>query len=504
MLPCGYTWLIERFQLPHFPLNHASYIGGTRSRTTDAVGHILEIFPDSYWPGDEPLDHLVFGLKYDGVELALLASLFPRLDSGEIGRWVDHQPTSKYTRIVGFLYEYLLQRSLPVADRQKGNYVEVLDSERYITAPKPLRIERWRVNHNLLGSSWFCPTVRRTSGVENAVDLTVQDRLESLKQQYPLALFQRALDYAYYKETHSSYAIEREQPTPPRTERFVALLHDAGRVDLPWNLLFAETGLTPLQNAIVEERYRESGFRTVQNYVGQQRGLSRMRIHYVCPPPYLVDTLIRGLALCALEVEIPPVVKAALLSFGFVFIHPFEDGNGRLHRFLIHDTLVRTGFVPEGLLLPVSAVMLRKQEEYDRALERFSLPLLRLADYTLSPEAELTLQNAAELEPFYRFPDLTFAVEYLALVIQESVEQELADELHYLESYDIVREAIRKIVDMPDKKLDLLLNLLRANDGQLSKRKREVFAELHDDELRQIETAFQENQRRGQKTPQDA
>jgi hypothetical protein len=165
--------------------------------------------------------------------------------------------------------------------------------------------------------------------------------------------------------------------------------------------------------------------------------------------------------------------------------------------------LVRTGFVPEGLLLPVSAVMLRKQEEYDRALERFSLPLLRLADYTLSPEAELTLQNAAELEPFYRFPDLTFAVEYLALVIQESVEQELADELHYLESYDIVREAIRKIVDMPDKKLDLLLNLLRANDGQLSKRKREVFAELHDDELRQIEAAFQENQRRGQKTPKD-
>src|SRR5437016_11915487 len=31
-----------------------------------------------------------------------------------------------------------------------------------------------------------------------------------------------------------------------------------------------------------------------------------------------------------------PIVVAACVSFGFVFAHPFYDGNGRLHRFLIH------------------------------------------------------------------------------------------------------------------------------------------------------------------------
>jgi hypothetical protein len=490
--PCGYAWLIERFSLPHFPLIHSSQIGGTRSKSTDAMGRTSEVFPARYWPGDDPLDHVVFALKYDGVDLALLATLFLRLDSDEIARWVDQQPTGRYTRIVGFLYEYLLGRPLPLDDRQKGNYVDVLYAERYLTVPKPVRIERWRVNNNLLGSPWFCPIVRRTPGVAQAENLTIQERLESLRQQYPPALFQRALDYAYYKETRSSYAIEREEPTPQRTERFVALLHDTGQVDLPWNTLFAEIGLVPLQNAIVEERYREPGFRKVQNYVGQQRGLKDMRVHYVCPPPYLIDRLIHGLAFCATEVEMPPVVKAAVLSFGFVFIHPFEDGNGRLHRFLIHDTLTRTGFVPPGLLLPVSAVMLRKRDEYDRALERFSRPLLALADYTLSPEAELTLLNAAELEPFYRFPDLTFAVEYLSPVIQESVERELAEELRYLASYDAVREAIRSIVDMPDQKLDRLLLFLNQNDGRLSKRKRDAFAEISDDELSQMETAFQE------------
>ena len=217
-----------------------------------------------------------------------------------------------------------------------------------------------------------------------------------------------------------------------------------------------------------------------------------MRVHYVCPPPALIDRLMSGLAFCAKEVELPPVLQAALLSFAFVLIHPFEDGNGRLHRFLIHDTLVRTGFLRPGFLLPLSAVMLRKRDEYDRALERFSRPLLALADYQLSPEAELTLLNAAALEPFYCFPDLTFAVEYLAPVIQESIERELADELRFLESYDAVRTAIGHIVDMPDRRMDKLLLFLNQNGGRLAKRKREIFAEISETELQQIEILFQE------------
>ncbi len=34
-----------------------------------------------------------------------------------------------------------------------------------------------------------------------------------------------------------------------------------------------------------------------------------------------------------------PIVSAAILAFGFVYIHPFEDGNGRLHRYLFHHVL---------------------------------------------------------------------------------------------------------------------------------------------------------------------
>lgn len=42
--------------------------------------------------------------------------------------------------------------------------------------------------------------------------------------------------------------------------------------------------------------------------------------------------------------NIEPVVAAAVAAFSFVFIHPFEDSNGRIHRFIVHHVLSKTGF----------------------------------------------------------------------------------------------------------------------------------------------------------------
>ena len=78
-----------------------------------------------------------------------------------------------------------------------------------------------------------------------------------------------------------------------------------------------------------------------------------------------------------------PVVHAAAVAYGFVFLHPFEDGNGRIHRFLIHNILARSGFTPEGVMVPVSAAMLRSPAEYDASLEALSRPLMPLLDYSL-------------------------------------------------------------------------------------------------------------------------
>jgi Fic family protein len=61
----------------------------------------------------------------------------------------------------------------------------------------------------------------------------------------------------------------------------------------------------------------------------------------------------------------PPIIRASAIAFGFVFIHPFENGNGRIHRFLIHDFLSRDNFLPTGMIIPVSAHMVNNLKLYD-------------------------------------------------------------------------------------------------------------------------------------------
>ena len=58
-----------------------------------------------------------------------------------------------------------------------------------------------------------------------------------------------------------------------------------------------------------------------------------------------------------------PIGLTAAAAFGFVYIHPFEDGNGRVHRWLIHHALAVGQVVPNDLVFPVSRAMLRRIDE---------------------------------------------------------------------------------------------------------------------------------------------
>ena len=88
---------------------------------------------------------------------------------------------------------------------------------------------------------------------------------------------------------------------------------------------------------------------------------------------------------------VPAVAHAAAIAYGLVFLHPFEDGNGRIHRFLIHNLLARHGFTPEGLMFPISAAMLKHRADYEASLEAFSRPLMSLVDYSLDDEGRMTV-----------------------------------------------------------------------------------------------------------------
>ena len=95
-----------------------------------------------------------------------------------------------------------------------------------------------------------------------------------------------------------------------------------------------------LQNRIVDERFRDSDYRTSQNYVGETVAWHK-EIHFACPKPENPPALMEGLMrLTSYGRGTRVVIHAAAVAYGFVFLHPFENGNGRIHRFLIDHILL--------------------------------------------------------------------------------------------------------------------------------------------------------------------
>lgn len=477
------------FGLIDYIFTHSSYIGSNDSLELTSRGNIEQVYGPRYAvKEDSPVFHIEFAFKYDDLNLDFLRAVFERVDKAEIEAFIENTPSGRYARKMGFLYELLTGKMLMLQREMGGNYIELLEPERYITG-KVIKNTRWRLNDNLLGTRDFCPIIRRTKSLSELLAKDVRKSIEGLKNDFPEDFFRRAAAYLYNKETRSSYEIEREKPSSDRMERFMALLNKAGA--RPTEELLLKENLVRMQNVIVDPRYAAADYRDFQNYVGESLPNYHSIIHYICPPPIMVETLMAGLHTAAGKTPgVEPIIRAALFAFGFVFIHPFEDGNGRLHRFMIHDILVHDGMVPEGLIIPVSAHMLNDKKAYDQTLESYSRPLMQRIQYTLSDNGEVTVNNKNEVEGYYRYPDLTPQATYLAEIIHATLREDMPEELLFLLRYDESKREMQKIVDMPDKEINWMLIFLHQNKGILPKRRREQFAKLTDEEIMAMQDAY--------------
>ena len=483
----GYTFLIEKYHLNVIPNWHVSQVNQSAiKKSTIQDGQVETIYPQSYWPGERTVDHLEFALKYDGINMAILAVLFQTIDAEEITAWVASKQTGKYARKIWFLYEYLTTQSLPLQDLTQGNYIDLLETHLYFTITPGQRIQRQRIVNNLLGNASFCPMIRRTEKISRMENIDIRQRCLDVVTVYPPELLPRALSYLYTKETRSSFEIEHITPSASRTEKFIRLLSTAEHKDYCEKNLLIE-----IQNSIVDPRFRDTDYRTIQNYIGETISFRQQRVHYVCPKPENIPELLDGLITTHRKLKqsgIPAVVHAAIIAYGFVFMHPFEDGNGRIHRFLIHNILSQRGAVPEGLMFPVSASMLKNQGLYTSSLETYSAPLLQLIDYELDDDGHMTVSGDTRV--WYAYIDMTAQAETLHDFVIKTVEEELKEELDFLVSYDQVKTAIQDIVDMPDQRINLFIKLCLQNHGRLSTKKREsYFGFLSDDEVFRMEQA---------------
>jgi len=485
--PIGYQRLIERYQLPAMPLAQVAQIDtrvkGRESRTDGAVDQLL--FESRYTPEPTLQEDLQFALKYEGVNLEVLELLFARIESEVISGWLTDQRESAYARRAGFLYEWISGKELNIPElSSRMSYVPALDEDlQFGLGNTGEANSKFRVRNNLPGTRDFCPLVRKTVAIVEMQEKDLRARARDTLSKYDPDLIRRASRYLYLKETRSSYEVEHEKPSPARTQRFVDLLRTAD-VGQP----LSQERFVELQNAVIEPRWHEFAYRSRQNWVGSYHH-NREVVDFVPPRPADVLPLMNGLCDYSARIRdaasktetLDAVVHAAALAVGFVFIHPFMDGNGRLHRYLIHEELSALNFTPKGIVLPVSAFILAHIDQYVNVLELFSKPrLLRTEFDPLLPDVP-----ARGNDPLYfRFFDATPQAMFLYRGLENTVMHDLRDEINYLIGLERARAALKDEIDWPEQSLDRFINLVRQNDGALSKTKRRSqFDWMKDEEI---------------------
>ncbi len=483
--PAGYGALIEAFglQVP-VPIRLAAI--GKRHRVTDTADWL--IMTPRHQPSPSLRGHLTFALKYEGLDLAVLKRLFMAVGPARISEWVRGEPTGSYARRIWFLYEWLMEDRLELPDARGGRYVAVLDDRLQfggIAAPS----SRHRVRNNLPGDKDFCPLVFRTARLEAFRDLDLAKRAREATENVPRDLLARTAAFLLLKDSRSSYAIEGERPPRDRIQRWGRAIGEAGRFELDRDELLR------LQKIVIGDgRFVKLGYRREGGFVG-----SHDRENGTPLPDHIsarhedLDRLVDGLIAFARDQAryMDPVIAAGVLAFGFVYIHPFEDGNGRLHRYLFHHVLARRGFGPPGVVFPVSAAILERIDGYRRVLESYSARLLPLIEWRPTGSSNIRVIN--DTGDFYRFFDATPHVEFLYGCVRRTVDVDLPDEIDFLRRYDRFRAGIEGMFDMPGRMIDLLFRFLHQNDGRLSARARgREFSALDDGEVKRVEELYEE------------
>ena len=471
MSAVGYEYLRQQLNLSALELKRPALVKPVTRLTN--INDCLSV-PKNMAPADGAyLDHVLFALKHEGTNLAVLAQTLPNISAEDLLAELRRSPSGGYIRKAAFLWETFTGKELEGAPVAGGAVIPLFDPTQYYTGPS-VRNARWRVDFNGLGSMRYCATVARTPTITQLLESDVLTRAREFMASLSAEMQDRALSWAYLHETQDSFAIEKEAPSEDKAQRFVKLLRQAHE-----RHPLSEEYLVELQNICVTNPLDQAAsYRAEQNHL--QSGLrGAAGVTYVPPPPDMLTGLMADwLAFAnAAPTQVDPLIAASIISFGFVFLHPFMDGNGRLSRFLIHHALCSSGKLENGLLLPVSIAMKREEQAYLEALRDFSKPIRERWQVRWLDEMKYDFKFQGDVS-IYQFWDATPAVEFVARMANLALEVELRQETLFLQRYDKVLRAVNQRYDARGSTLSTLVMMCLDNAGKVSKNRRKQFVNL--------------------------
>ena len=491
----GYTAVIEKLKL-QIPLPLVKAMVSEKYRSIKDESWL--IFSASYLPQDNTdisriqalYNHLVFALKYEGVNLLVFAKLQEQLSHEELLALVTIEPLGQYSRRIWFLLEWV--SGMPIvgkSDISKKSYVPVVDTKLQF-AVAGIKSPRHLVVNNLPGTNQFCALIRKTDKIEQHLSKSYVE--ENRKQLAGIRkdIIQRASAFLLLKDSKASFTIEGESPTSKRAVRWGTAIGQAGLNDL------SKEELIRLQQLVIENtRFVQMGLRKKGGFVGEHDRVSGEPIpDHISAKSQDLDDLVDGLIdvnKLFIKDDIHAVLAAAVIAFGFVFIHPFEDGNGRIHRYLIHHMLTKKQFADQGIFFPVSSSILNHINDYQKVLESYSKPLLNLIEWVETKDHNVEVTN--ETKDYYRFFDATKPTEFLFDCVADTIKNIVPREINYLANYDAFKAYMEEEFEMPDKLISVLVRFLEQNQGVLSKRAKEKeFSMLTELEVKRIESTYTE------------
>ena len=483
--PAGYAALIDAYGL-QVPLPRTLSATGERYRILQEGG--WRILTPRHAPRPTLEAHLTFALKYEGLDLAVLKRLFLKVDAVEIESIVRNRPTGSYARRLWFLYEWLTGQRLNLPDAARGDYAPAVNPQQQ-WAVTGENSARHRVRNNLPGTTDFCPLVRRTEALEEFVKLDLAERARAAVAAVPRDLLTRTAAFLLLKESKSTYAIEGERLPQDRIQRWGRAISEAGQQPIDLEELLR------LQAIVIgNDRFVRLGLRNEGGFIGKHdRDTGVPFPDHISARQEDLASLTEGMVAFDRDRAnaLDPVIAAAVLAFGFVYMHPFVDGNGRVHRYLIHHVLARRGFNPPGIVFPVSAAILNRIDDYRAVLEDHSRRLMPLIEWEPTELGNVRVLN--DTADFYRFFDATRHAEFLFDCVRRTIEDDLPAESDFLQRYDRFTGHLQEIADMPDRTADLLFRFLHQNAGKLSERARKrEFKPLTDEETEWIEQRYDE------------
>jgi len=480
----GYAYLVDKFSLQTILPYQMHAVSTTQSdiRTLDWIIHPLRRKPQT-----SDVAHLLFALKHEGVNLLLLKQIFAQIGPAPLENAVHAKPTSAYLHRLCFFYDWLMDDKLTAPSDLAGAYADAIDTKLQYATERSEKSQKWRIRDNLPGTAAFCPLIARTQKLDRYLAANLPGKATDAIKNVPPELLARASSFLLLNDSKASFEIEKEKPSKDRAARWAAVIGRAGETHLSQQLLI------DLQESLIEDdRFVELGIRTEGGFVGVHTALGDPRPDHINARAKDLNDLLNGVieaeAICD-NYNYDTVLTAATIAFGFVYIHPFEDGNGRLHRYLIHHVLSEREYFSHSMTLPISVAILADLMRYRQALEALSKPLLTVVDWQPTDKGNVKVRN--ETADYYRYFDATPHAEFLFDCIERTIEIELPDELRFLSARDDFHRAVTDLIDMPEKTLDILFRMLRQNEGQFSQRmlKRE-FERLLESEVHEIEQIY--------------